>query len=188
MVIMKRIMGLIILAFVTGCTTTPQHSRFQKPPKLIAKSTSPNNIPATPVMLNDGLPKYGISGQLRGLPYKPNDFIENPWIPPHDDISRYEGRWADENAVQIAIKKENGKYKIYNDSSENWNYLYNNIHWENDELHFSSFAYSDKPELFTHHYHRTKGEMILTPAKEKNKIKWTLFIDNERFDNILTKK
>lgn len=126
--------------------------------------------------------------KIQRMPYKPEDFISNPYIPLHKNIARYVGRWTDGKAVQIAIKQEKDKYKVYLDSNENWNYLYNNVHWKGDELYFNAFAYSDKSELYRHPYHKSQHITILKLTKNPNKIRMSFFIDEKRFDYILTRE
>lgn len=119
-----------------------------------------------------------------------SDFIQSPWIPENAFMARYVGAWADEQGnVQIEVKLDpNGKYKIFHENNENWNYLYNDVHWLKQELHFRSFAYSNKIDLFDHPYHKSSGQKILAPVDDLNKIKYSFFIDGNRYDYVLNKK
>ena len=88
--------------------------------------------------------------QSKRTAFKETDFTHAPFIPDNPNISRYAGKWADEKGVvQIEVNKDaNGRYKIFHENDENWNYLYNNVHWSGVELRFQSFAYSGKHDLF----------------------------------------
>lgn len=133
-------------------------------------------------------------GQKDKLPkktaYVESDFIPDPWIPDHPNMARYVGAWADEKgAIQIEVRLDSaGKYKIFQESSENWNHLFNNVHWSGDELYFQSFAYSDKKNIFDHPYHKSNVKNILAPVDDANKIKNSHFIGGKRFDHILIRK
>ncbi len=122
--------------------------------------------------------------------FNKTDFTHDPWVPDNPNISRYAGKWADENgAVQIeVIKDDSGRYKIYMHNNENWNHLYNNVHWSGVELRFQSFAYSDKHDLFDHPFHKSGSMMILTPVDDANKIKWSFYSGAKRYDYILIRK
>lgn len=88
--------------------------------------------------------------------FKAGDFIANPVIPPHPDMERYVGRWQDKNITQFEIvKNKQGQFILFQASNENWHHLFNNAHWEGNELHFQSYAYSEKSELFDHPYHKS---------------------------------
>ncbi|MDE1463714.1 hypothetical protein [Spartinivicinus poritis] len=118
------------------------------------------------------------------------EFIHKPIIPIRPDIDRYIGAWAnDKGEIQITIIKDaDGNIKLHLESDKNWNYLYNNVSWVGNELHYQSFAYSDKKDLFTHPYHKSRMKTIITPVSDYNKIKYSFFIDSSRYDYILTRK
>jgi len=118
------------------------------------------------------------------------NFTHAPFIPDNPNISRYTGKWANEKGeIQIeVIRDTNGRYKVFHENNENWNYLYNNVSWSGVELRFQSFAYSDKPDLFDHSYHKSSSIMVLTPIEDLSKIKWSFFIGDKRFDYILSRK
>jgi hypothetical protein len=122
--------------------------------------------------------------------FKESDFTHDPWIPEIPNIERYVGKWAsDEGAVQIEVKRDsNNKYKVFLESNENWNYLYNNVRWSGLELRFKSFAYSSKRDLFDHPFHKSVGDNMLAPVEDANKIKWSFFTEGQQFDYILIRK
>lgn len=122
--------------------------------------------------------------------FKETNFTHEPWIPDSPMIARYVGKWADDNGhIQIEVKKDvSGKYKIYHQNNENWNYLFNSVHWSGEELRFRIFAYSDKQELFDHNYHKSDSLQILTSVDDLNKIKHSFFILGKQYDFILTRE
>lgn len=122
--------------------------------------------------------------------FKTDEFNESPIIPVNTNISRYIGKWADQKnkVVQIEIRMDPaGNAVLFHESNENWNYLYNDVRWEGDELHYQNFAYSTKPSLFTHPFHKSMHRSILAPLEDANRIKRSFFIGNKRFDSILIK-
>ncbi|HWV08487.1 MAG TPA: hypothetical protein VN156_03010 [Pseudomonas sp.] len=123
------------------------------------------------------------------LPYQADDFAPNPAIPANANLDRYVGKWADdEGVVQIeVIKDATGNARLNHDPSENWRHLYNQVSWTGAELHYQSFAYSEKKSLFTHPYHKSMHPSILTPVADPEKIQHSFFIDQERFDYILNR-
>lgn len=122
--------------------------------------------------------------------FKEADFNHEPWIPDSPKILRYLGKWANEKGeIQIEVKQaSDGRYKIYNQNNENWNYLYNSVNWSGEELRFQSFTYSDKQDLFEHPNHKSRTKEVLRPVDDINKIKWSFFIESKRFDYILIRK
>ncbi|MGN8082680.1 hypothetical protein [Variovorax sp. 22077] len=127
----------------------------------------------------------------RRTPFSPSDFDTNPYIPANPNIERYAGKWANERGViQIEVLQDaaGGKYKLNHDPSENWRYLYGSVTWRGDELHFRSFAYSEKKELFDHPYHKSESPAFLTPLADPNRIKWTFFTNGKPSEYTLTKK
>ena len=81
-----------------------------------------------------------------------------------------------------------GQYMIFKDNDENWNYLYKQVRWSDANLMYQAFAYSNKPELYDHPYHKSNQAAILAPVNDFKKIKWSFFISGERFDYILKRK
>lgn len=118
------------------------------------------------------------------------EFTHAPFIPDNPNISRYIGKWANEKGeIQIEVVRDtSGRYKIFLENNGNWNYLYNNVSWSGMELRFQSFAYSEKPDLFDHPYHKSSSIMALTPIEDLSKIKWSFFIGDKRFDYLLSRK
>jgi hypothetical protein len=105
-------------------------------------------------------------------------------------MDRYVGKWASEQGVvQIEVTKDaNGRFMLKHDGSGNWHYLFNDISWRGAELHYQSFAYSEKPELFTHPFHKSNYRAILTPVDDVNKIRYSFFSDGNRLNYVYTKK
>jgi len=125
----------------------------------------------------------------KNMPYRSSDFVASPEVPESPNIDQYVGRWADsEGAVQFEVVKDaRNRTKLSRASSENWHYLYNDLSWSGNELHFQSFAYSEKEDLFKHSYHKSKIRMILAPMADANKLKHSFFIGDRRFDVVLIK-
>lgn len=138
-----------------------------------------------------GSGKEWIAEKSRRTPFSPSDFDANPYIPASPSIERYVGKWVNERGVvQIEVLQDvaSGKYKLNLDPNENWRYIYGSVIWRGNELHFRSFAYSEKKELFDHPYHKAESPAFLAPLADPNKIKWTFFISGKPFEYTLTKK
>lgn len=122
-------------------------------------------------------------------PYQEHDFVPSPGIPSNADIDRYVGKWANEKGVvQIEVIKDvSGNASLSQTSSENWHDLYNEVSWVGNELHFQSFAYSEKASLFKHPHHKSMHRTILTPMDDAEKIQYSFFIGEKRFDYVLTR-
>lgn len=138
-----------------------------------------------------GSGKEWAAEKSRKTPFSPSDFDGNPYIPASPSIERYVGKWASERGVvQIEILQDatSGKYKLNHDPSENWRYLYGSVIWRGNELHFRSFAYSEKKELFDHPYHKAESPAFLAPLADSNKIKWTFFTNGKPSEYTLTRK
>jgi hypothetical protein len=129
-------------------------------------------------------------GKSKNTPFTDADFVQNPFVPVNVNMDRYVGKWASEKgAVQIEVKKDSdGRFMLNHDGSGNWHYLFNDVSWHGSELHFQSFAYSEKQELFTHPFHKSNQISILAPVDDVNKIRYSYFIDGKRFNYIYTKK
>lgn len=129
-------------------------------------------------------------GKSKNTSFTDADFIQNSFVPGNLNINRYLGKWASEKGVvQIEVSKDaNGRFMLNHDSSGNWHYLFNDVSWHGAELHYQSFAYSDKQKLFTHPFHKSNHRSILTPVDDVNKIRYSLFIDGKRFDSVFTRK
>lgn len=121
--------------------------------------------------------------------FKPDEFIAAPAIPAHQDLAKYVGKWQNEkNVTQLEIVKDKkGQFTLFHADSENWRYLFNDVHWVGDTLHFQSYAYSEKPELFTYPYHKsqTPEQIRLLP---NGKLHVTFDIDGEKSSYELTRK
>lgn len=122
--------------------------------------------------------------------FNESEFLNAPVIPDNKNILRYVGKWAnDEGVVQIEVKlNPDGQYMIFKDNDENWNYLYKQVRWSDANLMYQAFAYSNKPELYDHPYHKSNQAAILAPVNDFKKIKWSFFISGERFGYILKRK
>lgn len=122
----------------------------------------------------------------RQTPFKSGDFMPDPVIPKHAGIERYIGNWTDDKGeLQVEVVMDpNGSTYLYMASSKNWNYLYNDVHWVGDELHFQSYAYSDLPHLYRHPYHKSQTESILQPTTD-GKLRYSIFIEKLRYEFML---
>ncbi|MCE8032168.1 hypothetical protein EKK97_09610 [Billgrantia tianxiuensis] len=122
--------------------------------------------------------------------FKEEDFVHDPWVPENPHVERYVGRWENEEGkVQVEVVRDGeARYKIYKESSENWNHLYNDVRWSGLELRYQHFAYSDKEELFEHAFHKSSRLAMLTPVDDLNKIKWSFFVGDKRYDYILNRR
>ena len=91
------------------------------------------------------------------------------------------GKWAnDEGVVQIEVKlNPDGQYMIFKDNDENWNYLYKQVRWSDANLMYQAFAYSNKPELYDHPYHKSNQAAILAPVDDLKKIKFKRQFENQ---------
>lgn len=91
--------------------------------------------------------------KLKRTPFQKTDLTPSPWIPDNPNIAKYVGRWADDKGiVQVEINKDaNGRFKVFHENNESWNHLYNNVSWSGVELHFQSFAYSNKKNYLNIH-------------------------------------
>ena len=122
-------------------------------------------------------------------PFKASDFIQNPKIPAHSNMQQYIGKWANnKGVVQIEIVMDSsGSAYLYNAPNENWNYLYNNVHWVGNELHFQSYAYSDRQSLYSHPYHKSQHQNILQLDPD-GKLHESSFIGENRYESVLSRK
>lgn len=119
---------------------------------------------------------------------QPDDFVPAPVIPPHPELRRFEGKWLYNNVVQIEVAKDNeGNFILKLDSNQNWNHLYNQVHWVGDELHFKSYAYSDKESLYDHPYHKSLSETILRLTSDTT-MTHSHITGKERYDTGLIKQ
>lgn len=142
--------------------------------------------------VSDITPLCGLyTGEVNPPPktaYQPADFIPDPVIPPHPELSRFEGKWMYDNVVQIEVtKNSDGNFMLKLDSNQNWNHLYNQVHWVGDELHFKSYAYSDKESLYEHPYHKSRSDSILRLTSDTT-MTHSHIIGKERYDTELIKQ
>ncbi|HBP6459287.1 TPA: hypothetical protein L6B08_08430 [Pseudomonas aeruginosa] len=118
----------------------------------------------------------------RLTPYRSGDFLPAPAIPPHVGLERYIGRWANDDGVQLEVLRDSdGGARLYMADSDNWRHLYNDVRWVGDELHFRSYAYTEKPALFSHPYHKTSTATILRPLADGT-MQMSFFIGKRRHD------
>lgn len=117
------------------------------------------------------------------------EFVHAPAIPARPDIARYAGKWAnDDGELQIEVRLDaKGNATLRHARDKNWIYLFSDATWVGDALHYRGFAYSDRPELFEHPFHKTRSQFILTPVADDNRIRYAFFIDGQRFDYLLTR-
>ena len=142
--------------------------------------------------VSDIAPLCGLyTGEVNPPPktaYQAADFIPDPVIPPHPELSRFEGKWMYDNVVQIEVtKNRDGNFMLKLDSNQNWNHLYNQVHWVGDELHFKSYAYSDKESLYEHPYHKSRSDSILRLTSDTT-MTHSHIIGKERYDTELIKQ
>lgn len=142
--------------------------------------------------VSDITPLCGLyTGEVNPPPktaYQTADFIPDPVIPPHPGLSRFEGKWMHNNVVQIEVAKDNaGNFILKLDDNPDWNHLYNQVHWVDGELHFKSYAYSDKDSLYNHPYHKSLSDTILRLTSDTT-MTHSQFIGKERYDTVLIKQ
>ena len=103
-------------------------------------------------------------------------------------MERYIGKWAnDKGELEVeVIMAPNGSAYLYMASSKNWHFLYNEVHWVGDELHFESYAYSDLPSLYSHPFHKSKTHSILQPSGDGG-LRYSIFIDKRRYEFLLSR-
>ncbi|MEQ9968725.1 hypothetical protein ABRP72_06005 [Pectobacterium carotovorum] len=124
---------------------------------------------------------YTPKDRSRETAFQKSDFIPAPEIPDHKDLANYIGKWLNNGVTQLEIRQgKNGQIYLYMPANENWHHLYNNAHWENDALSFNSYAYSEKPSLFSHPYHKslTPNTIRLLPNGKMHVT--VLMIDGEK--------
>jgi len=121
--------------------------------------------------------------------YEPSNFKPAPQIPENANISAYVGKWANSDGnVQIAIKKDvKGEHILYNPSNKYWHYLYNDVQWKSDALHYQAFAYSDDKSLFSHAFHKLPIPSILEAMAPEGKMKYRFFINGKSSEYILNR-
>lgn len=125
--------------------------------------------------------------QARQSPYQASDFVAAPQIPAHPRMERYLGQWAVGDAMELEIRRDpQGHAYLYNASTRNWHYLYNDVRWVGDALHFQSYSYSDKPELFSHPNHKSPTPVILQPTAD-GKLRYMLMIGGQMYEQLLTR-
>lgn len=123
-------------------------------------------------------------------PYAASDFVPNPVIPPHPDMDRYVGRWVnDKGKVQIEIERvADGSYQLNHNANENWTYLFNAVSWDGDELHFTSFAYGNRSDLFDHPFHKSSRKAFLVPLPNGVSMRYASFIKGKKYEDVLSRK
>lgn len=125
--------------------------------------------------------------QARQSPYQASDFVAAPQLPAHPRMERYLGKWTVGNIVELEIRRDpQGGAYLYHPSTENWHYLYNDVRWMGDALHFQSYSYSDKPELFSQPNHKSPTQVILQPMPD-GKLRYLLTVEGRVFEEMLTR-
>ncbi|WP_339457348.1 hypothetical protein [Pseudomonas sp. EA_65y_Pfl1_P120] len=105
--------------------------------------------------------------QARIAPYKASDFVAAPTIPKHPSIDRYVGTWGSDNVMMVTIARDaSGGFYLSTPSDKNWHYLYNNVHWVGDVLHFQRYTYSDSEASFRSPKHRLQTPTSLEPMPD----------------------
>lgn len=119
--------------------------------------------------------------------YTESNFVPAPTIPEHPDLAKYIGKWQENGATQLEILRgKDGKAYLYQDS-ENWKQLFNNVRWVKNELHFQNYAYSEKPELFDHPYHKSLIPTVIR-LLPNGKLHVTLQFPGEKSELELTRE
>lgn len=124
------------------------------------------------------------------VPYASSDFIQDPAIPPHPDMERYGGRWANKKGqVQIEVQRvADGSYQLKLDANKNWTYLFNAVHWKDDELHFTSFTYANRSDLFDHPFHKSSISGYLLPLPGGLSMQFVFFIGGKKYEFVYIRK
>lgn len=120
--------------------------------------------------------------------FKKSDFIPASDIPAHPERHKYIGKWQLKNVTQLEIVEgQNGTVYLYEAPSENWKHLFNSVRWVGNSLHFNSYAYSEKPSLFDHPYHKhlIPNEITLLP---NDKLRVTIDLDGDKSDMEFTRE
>lgn len=126
----------------------------------------------------------------RKTPFKASDFIQNPKIPAHSNMQQYIGKWGTDKAgadIEIVMDSSDSAY-LSSLPSENWKYLFNDVHWVGDELHFRMFAYSDRPNLYRHPFHKFQWELVLKPSTNGKLIASTFINGKQHDESVLSRK
>lgn len=77
---------------------------------------------------------------------------------------------------------------LYNSETENWVQLFNDVSWGDDGLHFTAFAYSNKPDLYDHPYHKSKTPQVIA-INDDGTLKQISFIKStDRSESTLFRK
>lgn len=125
----------------------------------------------------------------RRTAYQLEDFIPAPAIPAHAGMERYIATWINEEnneELQILLDAKGLPY-LNLPSSENWSYLFNDVRWEGEVLHYQSFAYSPKQDLFRHPFHKTNTPMTVVPTAD-GKLLRTYVIGGKHFESLLKRR
>ncbi|MBJ7263310.1 MAG: hypothetical protein JHC61_06035 [Burkholderiaceae bacterium] len=137
---------------------------------------------------------YNKAETARRTPYQKSDFVPAPAIPAHEGMDRYVGTWKDKGFVLLTIVRgpEDNYYLYKASDDEDWNYLYNDVHWVGDALHFQSYTYSAKQELFPFSLHKSQIAVIFQPTVDDEKMRYSKIIDlpifgKRQIDTIVTR-
>lgn len=102
--------------------------------------------------------------QARIRPYAASDFVAAPAIPEHPGMERYAGTWGSDNVLMVTIARDaSGGLYLSTPSDQNWHYLYNDVRWVGDVLHFQRYTYSDNEAMFRSPKHRLQTPTSLEP-------------------------
>lgn len=122
--------------------------------------------------------------------FEESGFIENPWFVINIDDFDFSGEWKNKEGItKISINKNaDDLYKIESIKSNGQHDLYGNIHWRYKKLHITSFIYTEASKKHNQPEQKKSYPISITPLNEANKIKYTIIINNQEFDEILTRQ
>ncbi|WP_295479612.1 hypothetical protein [uncultured Pseudomonas sp.] len=125
--------------------------------------------------------------RARQTPYQPSDFTPAPQVPAHANLQRYLGKWALDGEVQVEIRRDaRGVTVIDHATGGDWHYLYNDVRWVGNALHFQSFAYSANPAQFSHPLHKSQSATILQPTAD-GRMRYIQMINGELAEQLLSR-
>lgn len=131
-----------------------------------------------------------LAAEAKKSPYQAKEFVPAPILPSHADLNRYVGQWTNEQGeVQLEIRRdEEGNAYLYNSDSENWVHLFNDVSWKDDGLHYTAFAYSNKPDLYDHPYHKSRMPGVIAINADGTLKQVTFIRETHRFEHALIRK
>lgn len=117
-------------------------------------------------------------------------FIENPWFSIKTGDFDFSGEWKNKEGItKISINRNTENlYKVESIQSNGQHDLYGNIHWKNNKLNITSFIYDETSTKHNQSEQKISYPIFITPLNEANKIKYTIILNNQEFDEILTRQ